>query len=232
MDSRCSIWLSGSVVIFLSRLMMVIGLGIALIWNGHVFVPSSVAAAESADVYFAVGLVGGFPEDRGLALERQAVRNFSLHNSMGGGLKAGIFPDFTRRIVGIELEYFGATGRLSARTAGSGRQSEGTSGLSVLNSMTNIMIRNPGGHFRPYIGLGIGYSSGILHGANFAGRSNQDFDSTAAFAYQLIAGFQFNLSDRTFLFSEYKRLTANFHWNDVALDYHAHYAVAGIGWNF
>jgi opacity protein-like surface antigen len=102
----------------------------------------------------------------------------------------------------MELEYFGTRGRLSALGDQNGGMTQSSSGLTVLNSMINLLLRQPSGEFRPYGGFGIGYSGGILHGANFPGRENQDFDSTAAFAYQLIGGLQWEDSGRTFLFAE------------------------------
>lgn len=198
----------------------------------YLFKSSSVHAAQSADVYVSIAVVGGFPEDRGLNLGGQGAQKVTLYNSLGAGVRIGIFPEFTRRIVGVEIEYFGTTGRLLAATSGNNGRGEATAGLTATNSMTNLIVRKPAGEFRPYAGVGVGYSSAIFHGANFPGRTNQDVDSTAAFSYQLMVGVQYSLSGRTFLFSEYKRVTANFHWSDVSLDYHAHYALAGIGWIF
>ena len=198
----------------------------------HVLRPTSVHAAEFADVYLSLAVVGGFPEDRGLNLGGQGAPKVTLYNSLGAGVRIGIFPEFTRRIVGVEIEYFGTTGRLLAATSGNNGRGEATAGLTVTNSMTNLIARKPDGEFRPYAGVGVGYSSAIFHGASFPGRTNQDFDSTAAFSYQLMVGVQYSLGGRTFLFSEYKRVTANFHWSDVSLDYHAHHALAGIGWIF
>lgn len=198
--------------------------------HGRMLGPSCAGAADTADVYLSLSLVVGLPENRGLNIGGQDAKKVTLHDSLGAGLKIGIFPQFTHRIVGVELEYFGATGRLSALTAGSGGAA--TSGLTVTNSMTNLVVRKPGGVFHPYAGFGIGYASGMLHGADFPGRANKDFDSTAAFAYQVIAGLQYHVGTRTFLFSEYKRLTTHFHWSEASLDYHAQYVLAGIGWSF
>lgn len=231
MRSRCFMtqWTSG--VRRLARLIIAGTVVVGLQGHGRILGPSFAGAADTADVYLSLSLVTGLPDNRGLNIGGQDARKVTLHDSLGAGLKIGIFPQFTHRVVGIELEYFGATGRLSALTAGS-NGGAATSGLTVTNSMTNLVVRKPGGAFHPYVGFGIGYSSGILHGADFPGRSNKDFDSTAAFAYQVIAGLQYHVSGRTFLFSEYKRLTTNFHWSDASLDYHAQYVLAGIGWSF
>lgn len=186
-------------------------------------------AAESADVSVSMSVIGAFPHVQGMNLAGRAVSETSAHNAVGGGLKVGIFPEFTHRALGVELEYFGTTGRLSVM---SGSAAEGKAGLTVLNSMINIVIKQPTGNIRPYGGAGMGYSGGILHGAGFPGRANRDFDSTAGFACQFIGGLQWDFSTSLFLFVEYKRLMTTFHWKAASLDYRADYVLSGIGWTF
>ncbi len=41
-----------------------------------------------------------------------------------------------------------------------------------------------------------------------------------------------NLRKRVFLFSEYKYASANYHWKQLALDFHSQYALFGIGLRF
>lgn len=186
-------------------------------------------SAESADVYVNVFLAGGFPDIHGMSLAGQEVSGVNARNQVGGGARVGLFPQFTERVIGIELEYFGTTGKLSA-TNRSG--AEGRADLTTLNSMFNLVVRRPAGSVRPYGGVGIGYSGGMLHRADFPGRANRELDSTPGFAYQFIGGVQWDISTRTFLFAEYKHLATAFHWKGVALDYQANYAVGGIGWSF
>jgi opacity protein-like surface antigen len=216
-------------VLVLLRIMIVGGV---IGWGGHdgqTIELSQARATESADLYISLAVAGGFPEIQGMSLAGREVGNSNAYKSLGGGFKVGMFPQVTRRVLGIELEYFGTTGRLSmANSSGA----EGKAGLTVLNSMFNIVLRPPTGEFRPYCGFGIGYSGGILHGADFPGRSNQDFDSTSSFAYQFMGGLQWEVRGRTFLFAEYKHLVTDLHWKAVSLDYRANYVLAGIGWNF
>lgn len=200
-----------------------------LFLQGGVGEPPRVWAAESADVYVNVFLAGGFPDIHGMTLAGQNVSGVNARNQVGGGARVGLFPQFTERIVGIELEYFGTTGKLSASNSSG---AEGGAHLTVLNSMVNLIIRRPTGAVRPYGGVGIGYSGGVLHRADFPGRANRDIDSTPGFAYQFLAGVQWDVSARTFLFVEYKHLVTGFHWKGVALDYQTNYAVGGIGWSF
>ena len=224
--------LPANVVLMLFRIMIAGGVVGGQTFQGHTVELSQASAAESADIYISLSVAGGFPEIRGMNLAGREVSRAGVDSSVGGGFKVGIFPEFTRRALGMELEYFGTTGKLSALIYQNGGVAQSSSGLAVLNSMINLVLRPPSGEFRPYGGLGIGYSGGILHGANFPGRANQDFDSTPAFAYQFMGGLQWEGSGRTFLFAEYKHLVSTFHWKAVSLDYHANYAVGGIGWNF
>ncbi|NOS82293.1 MAG: outer membrane beta-barrel protein [Nitrospira sp.] len=217
------------VVLMLLRIMIVGGVVGGLTVHGHTIKLSQASAAESADVYISLAAAGGFPDIQGMSLAGQEVGRSSAYKSLGGGFKVGVFPQVTRRVLGIELEYFGTTGRLSAVNSSG---TEGKAGLTVLNSMFNIVLRRPSGEIRPYGGFGLGYSGGILHGADFPGRSNQDFDSTSGFVYQFMGGLQWEISERTFLFAEYKHLVTDFHWKAVSLDYRANYALAGVGLSF
>ena len=198
-------------------------------FDGLTIEHSQAGAAESTDIYISLAVAGGFPDIHEMSLAGREASRSNAYKSVGGGFKVGIFPQVTRRVLGIELEYFGTTGRLSAAN-GSG--AEGKAGLTVLNSMFNIVLRKPTGEFRPYGGFGVGYSGAILHGADFPGRSNQDFDSTSSFAYQFLGGLQWEVTERAFLFAEYKHLVTDLHWKAVSLDYRANYVLAGVGLNF
>lgn len=219
----------GNVVLMQLGRLLVGGLVWALSLQGIVVPLSQARAAESADVYVNVFLAGGFPDIHAMTLAGQEVSGMNARNQVGGGVRVGLFPQFTERVIGVELEYFGTTGKLSA-TNSSG--AEGQADVTTLNSMFNLVVRRPSGSVRPYGGVGVGYSGGVLHRADFPGRANRDIDSTPGFAYQFMGGVQWDVSARTFLFVEYKHLVTTFHWKGVALDYRANYAVGGIGWSF
>ena len=192
----------------------------------------SVQATETADVYLSGYGVGGFFEDQKVnVVSRDAVAT-NIRSGAGVGLKVGIFPEFTGRVIGIEIEYFGTFQRLSFVFPVNGVVAQGSTGLAVMNSLANLVVRWPYGRLRPYAGVGIGYSSAILIDPTILGRNTGDWDSTAAFSYQFIAGVQGNISERMFLFAEYKRLAADFHWNGFGFDLRANYAAVGIGYNF
>jgi hypothetical protein len=186
-------------------------------------------AAESADIYISTAVVGGFPQIRDMSLGGRSVSRAHVDNGVGAAVKVGLFPQWTQRVLGIELEYFGTTGKVSAVTAANG---SGKASLTVLNSMVNLILRQPAGLFRPYAGVGIGYSGGILYRADFPDRSNREFESTPGLTYQLMGGLQWQVGTRAYLFAEYKHLVTAFHWKAVSFDYRGDYALVGVGWMF
>ena len=196
-------------------------------------VTSSVEAAQKEDVYLGLYVLGSFPSDRNANVMGMNVPNTSVSNGAGGGLKVGIFPDITRRMVGVELEYFGSFSSISFPfSSGAGPGAVASTNLAVLNSMANLIIRYPGKVIQPYVGIGGGLSDGILFSADIPGRADRDFDPSYTFGYQFLAGFQSNMTEKTYLFGEYKRFAANYHWEGLSLDFRAQYALVGIGIRF
>ena len=98
--------------------------------------------------------------------------------------------------------------------------------------MINLVVRYPGEWIQPYIGIGGGWSDGILLNPNIAGRSDQDGETAWTLGYQFLGGTKINLSSRLFLFGEYRYFSANYHWEGLALDFRTHYGVAGVGLRF
>jgi opacity protein-like surface antigen len=219
-------------ILMLLRIVIIVTVIGGMTFPGKTVETSRAGAAESADVYISLSAIGGFPQNRAMSLAGREVNKTTVSNSAGGGFKVGIFPEFTHRALGVELEYFGTTGKLSALIPQDGSEGKASSGLTVLNSMINLVLRHSLQGFRPYVGFGFGYSGGILHGADFPGRPNSDVESTAAFAYQFIGGLQWSLTSKTFIFSEYKHFVANFHWKALSLEYRANYVLVGFGWSF
>lgn len=196
------------------------------------FMPVQTQAAESADVYVGTYGIGSFLEDRMVHVEGAAGLATNIRSGAGLGLRVGIFPEWTRRMVGVELEYFGAYQRQAFRYLESATVVQGHSGLLVTNSMTNLVVRWPTGRLRPYAGIGIGYSSGWLRNPSLPGRTTEEWESTAALSSQYLVGVQGQVTDRVYLFAEYKRLSADFHWKGFAQDVRANYIALGIGFMF
>jgi opacity protein-like surface antigen len=190
-------------------------------------------ATETDDVYVSLYILGSFPQDRHPIFQGQELLGSRPSNSLGAGLKVGIFPVAAKRSLGIEIESYGHGGHISFPvTSGIGAGQVGRTDLAVINSMFNVVLRHPGDVFQPYVGVGIGLSQGLLTNPDIPGRADQDFEAARTLGHQFIAGVQASLSTRTFVFSEYKYFSANYHWSGLSLDFRAHYALAGVGIRF
>ncbi|MBU6481298.1 MAG: outer membrane beta-barrel protein [Nitrospirae bacterium] len=193
--------------------------------------PGLVAAAETADVDVGLYALGAFPSDQGLFAQGDNPSDSRITNGVGAGIKAAVFPHGLGNIIGIGLESFGHGSEITFSSAAHAGSLPSTN-LWVFSSMVNLTLRCPGKAFVPYVGVGGGYSSGVLTHANIPGRSDRDFEGSWTFGYQFFGGLQGNLTEKVFLFSEYKYFSANYHWKELALDFRSQYALFGIGLRF
>jgi opacity protein-like surface antigen len=192
--------------------------------------PGLVAASESADVDLGLYALGAFPSDQGLFARGGNPSDIRISNGVGAGIKVAVFPHYLGNMIGIGLESFGFGSGITFSSASAGSPS--STNLWVFNSMVNLILRYPGKAFVPYIGVGGGYSSGILTHADIPGRSDRDFEGSWTFAHQFFGGVQGNLTEKVFLFSEYKYASADYHWKQLALDFRSQYFLLGIGLRF
>jgi opacity protein-like surface antigen len=190
-----------------------------------------VSAAETADVDIGLYVLGAFPSDQGLFAQGSNPSDTRIANGGGAGLKVAVFPHYFGNFIGIELESFGHGSEITFSSPTSAGSAASTN-LWVFNSMANLILRYPGKALVPYIGIGGGLSDGMLTHANIPGRSDQDFEGSWTFGYQFLGGVQGNLTDKVFLFSEYKYFSANYHWQQLALDFRSQYVLFGIGLRF
>jgi opacity protein-like surface antigen len=189
-------------------------------------------AVEFGDIELSFYGLGSWPRDEPIFNQGTTVPG-SIKSGFGGGVKVGLFPHFTNRMLGVELDSNAHGGAISFQNLADGRHSGlARSNILVANSMVNLVMRYPGDTILPYIGIGAGLSHGVLLNPNIAGRADQDFESARAFAYQALAGTEVMLSRRVFLFGEYRYFSANYHWEGLALDFRAHYGLAGFGLRF
>ncbi len=193
--------------------------------------PGWIAAAETADVDVGLYALGAFPSDQGLSTQGGTPSDIKISNGAGAGIKASVFPHGLGNIIGIGLESSGHGSEISFSSPVNAGSLPSTN-LWVFSSMVNLTLRYPGNAFIPYIGVGGGYSSGVLSHADIPGRSDRDFEGSWALGYQFFGGLQGNLTEKVFLFSEYKYFSANYHWKQLALDFRSHYALFGIGLRF
>lgn len=193
--------------------------------------PGWVAAAETADVDVGLYALGAFPSNQGLFAQGSNPSDTRITNGVGAGFKGSVFPHYLGNIIGIGLEFFGHGSEITFSSSASAGSTASTN-LWVFGSMVNLTLRYPGKTVVPYIGVGGGYSSGVLSHGEIPGRSDRDFEGSWAFGSQFFGGVQGNLTEKVFLFSEYKYFSADYHWKEFALDFRSQYALFGIGLRF
>jgi hypothetical protein len=198
---------------------------------------------EKLDVHLSVYVLGSLPiHTSNLMVEGNEIPQTSIGGGIGAGYKAGIFPHFMKRIVGIEGESFGFGANVAApRTVtGSGIRAHADAYFIVVTTMANLLVRYPGQTFQPYIGVGAGFSSGYLLGSDIQYGSNKVTGNATSmtFAYQFLGGLRGYVTQKVFAFVEYKYFVTKYDWGSkgpgpgVTLDLHAQLLSAGIGLSF
>ena len=194
------------------------------------------------DLYLSGHVMGLFPQDKDLSVGGNRISNTDVRGTIGAGIKFDIYPWFTKNIVGAEIEVFGLGGSVRAprTTSGTGTtQAQGS--LIAITTMYNLMLRYPGETIQPYIGAGVGSSTGILYNANIQSE-NVGLSRTSgdlAFAYQFLGGVRGFVTKQLFLFGEYKYFVTKYSWDSggasnqrVKLDFQSQIVSGGIGWSF
>ena len=213
---------------------------------------SSTVSAEvkpdetKTDMYISLYVQGSRPLNRPARLQEDPFTNTDVQGGLGGGLKIGFFPAFAGRYLGLEAELSGLDGKVNAPTATSGGVTRSTNfRLQSINAMANVLLRYPGETIQPYIGVGAGLSGGFARDLNFQHSTIGVVHENAAdgaFAYQFLGGVRANVTDRLFLFTEYKYLVANYQWESeftdgsrgpsFTLNYRTHIIAGGVGMTF
>lgn len=230
---------------------MVVFLLMVTMWRGPAFAqetsePSTSVPHEKAenkvDLLLSGHLIGLFHQNEDLSVGGNRIYNTDVRGTIGAGIKFDIYPWFTKNIVGAEIEVFGLGGSVRAprTTSGSGAtQAQGS--LIAITTMYNLMLRYPGEAIQPYIGAGVGSSTGILYNVNIQS-GNVGLSGTSgdlAFAYQFLGGVRAFVTKQLFLFGEYKYFVTQYSWDSggagnqrVKLDFQSQIVSGGVGWSF
>ncbi|MFO0774270.1 MAG: outer membrane beta-barrel protein [Nitrospiraceae bacterium] len=201
--------------------------------------PPQATPPRTRVAYVSLFGVGASPFNESLDTGSTRVRNAQLQHLYGGGIKVGAFPTQLKGYVGFEGELFGMGGSFQPRTF---FEPVDASIVSV-NMMANILLRYPGTYVQPYIGAGVGSSFGHLDANRISTgmASVQGSALSGGFAFQLIGGLRAHLTDRAYLFGEYKYFGAEYSWetkggftnsDTVDLSLRAHIIAAGVGFTF
>jgi len=195
------------------------------------------------DVHLSVYALGSFPMDAStLKLGGEKIPQTSIGRGLGGGFKAGIFPQFMKRIVGLEAESFGFGANVVApqTVTGAGIRAHADTYVIAMTTMANLLVRYPGQRFQPYGGVGGGLSSGYLLGSDIQRGTERvtGYASSMTFAYQFLGGLRGYVTQKVFVFGEYKYFVAKYDWDSkgtgstATLNVHAQLFSAGIGLSF
>lgn len=192
--------------------------------------PCRLEALDNIEVYLAGYGMATRPSSQGLILKGNGVSNETIHGDPGLGFKIGLFPSFFHGYVGMELESFGNNNSVRFSLIENGMPTtKGKTSLVTYNSMVSLLLRYPGRYLRPYVGIGGGLSSGILLDPAIPGRKDNNIEMASAPGYQLFGGVQLVITKGWFVFGEYKYNAANYHWNQLSLNFRSEYFLGG-GW--
>jgi opacity protein-like surface antigen len=200
--------------------------------------PMSEAPSDGPEIYGAIFLLGSLAKNRNFNVSGAELPSTTVHDGAGGGFKAGVFPSFTGYVVGIQAESFGLGHEVTApATIGPSGSQSGRGTLLASTTLVSLIVQYPGERFKPYAGIGVGWSSSYLVDAQFVkGPVTQSgtFNDTSA-AFQYVAGVRTLVSDRVFVFGEYKYLATRYRWSgalEPSLDLRTHIIALGVGLAF
>jgi opacity protein-like surface antigen len=200
--------------------------------------PRSEAPADGPEIYGAIYLLGSLAKNRSVNVGGEELLSTTVHNGAGGGFKAGVFPSFTGYVVGIQAESFGLGHDVTAPASlGSSGSQSGRGTLLAWTTMVSLIVQYPGERLKPYAGIGAGWSSSFLVDAQFmkgpVTQTGTLRDTGPAFQY--FAGIRTLLSERVFVFGEYKYFASRYQWSgalEPSLDLRTHIIALGVGLAF
>lgn len=198
-------------------------------------------APHRSEVYLGIYVLGTLPKDRNLVVGGDEIPRTNVGNGIGAGFKAGIYPAFTTRIIGIEGETFGHSADISApRTTVNGGTRFANANLILVNTMANLVARYPGDLLQPFVGVGGGLSNAFLTGTDIQRGTDRltGTTSSTSLAYQFLAGLRANVTNRLFVFGEFKYFVAKYTWDadnsgpSTSLEFRTKLVTGGVGLSF
>ena len=110
--------------IFINALFLMI----VAMWPTPVFAQEAIGSVpavtprpeKKVDLLLSGHLFGVLPQDKDLSVGGNRIPNTNVRGTIGAGIKFDIYPWFTKKIVGAEIEAFGLGGNVRAPRATSG----------------------------------------------------------------------------------------------------------------
>jgi opacity protein-like surface antigen len=190
------------------------------------------------EIYGGIFVFGSLPQNRNLNVGGEALPSTRVKNAGGGGFRAGVFPAFTGYVVGIQAESFGLGHEVTAPASmGSSGIQAGRGTLLAWTTMVSLLVQYPGRQFKPYAGIGVGWSSSYLVDTQLTKgpvtQSGTLRDTSPAFQY--FAGLRTHVTESVFVFGEYKYFASRYQWSgslEPSLDFRTHIVAIGVGLAF
>ena len=183
---------------------------------------------------FYFGIFGGYvaPEDMTwTSTVTGASADLALDESGMMGLKFGyILPQ--ARALAFELEWNYMFEQSIPPQVISGVRESGDVYLN--NFMVNLILRYPEGRIHPYIGGGIGASSMNIQNTESIGGAvvNVAEESATGFAWQFLAGINFELAPNLSADLAYRYFGTNPDFTVIDVDYRTHAVTLGLNFHF
>ena len=175
---------------------------------------SIAPAAEKGGFY--AGVFGSFVMPDELDIE-DGGEKVDLDDSFALGIKGGlIIPQNPWLAPELEYTYLGEQDFDNTNVDGN---------FSAHNFMANLLLRYPEGKIHPFVGVGIGISRGTVEIGSW------DEDDTA-FAWQLMAGVNFELAPKISLDLAYKYFNSEYDIENVDVEAQNHIIQVGVNYHF
>jgi opacity protein-like surface antigen len=200
--------------------------------------PLNEGAGQEPEIYGAVFLLGSLAKNRNLNVGGEELPSTTVRNGGGGGFRAGVFPAFTGYILGIQAESFGMGNDVTAPASlGSSGVQSGRGTLLTWTTMVSLIVQYPGKRFKPYAGIGAGWSSSYLVDTQITkGTMTQTGTMRdTSLALQYVAGLRAYMTESLFVFGEYKYFASRYQWSgelEPSLDFRTQIVALGVGLTF
>lgn len=191
----------------------------------------AASAAEAGPFY--VGVLGGYVMPQDIKIEDGISEDINMENSWMVGTKFGyIIPTAKWLAPEIEYNYLAQQDIDIAGVDGDFR---------AHNVMGNLLLRYPEGTFHPYIGFGIGWSWGKIKASGTVVVDDGDDsigsidESDNAFAWQLMAGVNFEITPNMSVDIGYKYFQCKYTFGDdpsTDATSRNHMIIMGINFHF
>jgi len=207
-----------------------------------------VLAEESRnDLGMYVGIVGGMVFPNKISLTDKGPNNIPLQdltmdNSAVLGAKIGYTPSFLNKILSVEIEYnhiFGPNVGNQYWYTSSGYNFTVQANTSMDTIFMNFKVRYPTGRFHPYVGVAPGWVwmkvSDLTQSVNVGGaRFTSTPLSTSAnnFAYQILAGVEYDVVNNISLDLGYKFLQGKPSWTEMDGTVSLNFVTLGLNYKF